>query len=533
MALSSIIVQVTPERESEIRASIAQMSDPGPAFYVMVVLSTTIAAFGLLADSTAVVIGAMLVAPLMGPIFGMALGVTVNDRKLFTDATIGEVFGAALVVVLAGGIATLFPHAEFGREILSRTEPNLYDLVVAFASGLAGAYALVDRRLSPALPGVAIATALVPPLTASGLCFAEGHTQQGIGALLLFVANLLAIETASSLIFRFSGLKPQRETRRTLRSLAREFGLRALLILVVGLYLGKSLLSFVSDRRLHERAGEIVGARVARLAGARLDELQIAADDDTTLMTAIVITPREIEARQVASIQSDLRSELDLDVRLIVRSVIARDIGVQGIVYASTNEARAAADQGNAARLFARLSSTIREQLAAVDGAELVDVLREEKGDSLTITAIVRTPFAIDPAVVQRMQDSLRRGIPSVRRLIVRSVLTRDADCDRFIFDPREQEASPQERAYLARLRTVLDSTIVTVPGARLNDVRFVADSTGTRITATVASPAIIPPRLVEVMQGHLRSTIDSSISLVVRTSVDAWARPDGFVRGE
>lgn len=533
MDLRTIIVKVTPEREGEIRASIIQMSDPGPAFYVLVVLSTTIAAFGLLADSTAVVIGAMLVAPLMGPIFGIALAVTVNDRRLFAKSMFGEVFGAAVVVALAAGIALLFPHAEYGREVLSRTQPNLYDLVVAFASGLAGAYALVDRRLSPALPGVAIATALVPPLTTSGLCFAEGQIEQGIGAVLLFISNFLAIETASSLVFRLHGFKPQREGPRTFRSIARQFGLRAVLIVIVGVYLGHALLSFVSDRTLHERAGRIVADRVGRLAAARLDELQVARGGDTTRMIAIVITPREIESRQVQSIQDDLRNELEEKIILTVRSVIARDIGELGIVYATSDEARVAQERGNASRLFERLSSVIRDQLVDVDGAELVDVYREDEGTGLRVTAVVRTPFAINPDLVRRMQDSLCARVPEVGRLIVRSVLTRDADGDRFIYDPREPEAGPEKRAYLARLRTVLDSTIVTIPGARLSDVHYVADSVRTRVTATVSSPSIITPRLVAGMQGKLRASIDSTMLLVVRTSLDARAGAEGYVRGE
>ena len=122
---------------------IARASRAQPSFYLLVVLSTTIAAFGLLANSTAVIIGAMLVAPLMHPIFGIGLGLTAGSRPLFFRALAAEAAGALLCVLLALVIGVVSPHPPFGSELLARTQPTIYDMIVAVASGAVALWRLV------------------------------------------------------------------------------------------------------------------------------------------------------------------------------------------------------------------------------------------------------------------------------------------------------------------------------------------------------------------------------------------------------
>lgn len=158
--------QISIERRRQVYAEITLGSEPRVSFYTMAVLSTIIAVFGLLSNSTAVVIGAMLVAPLMTPILGITLSLTSGDSSLLGRATVAEILGIMLSVGLGFIVGSFIEDVELGSEILSRTRPMLFDIVVAIAAGLAGAYSMVDERLNAALPGVAIATSLVPPLTA-------------------------------------------------------------------------------------------------------------------------------------------------------------------------------------------------------------------------------------------------------------------------------------------------------------------------------------------------------------------------------
>ncbi|MGF1515506.1 MAG: TIGR00341 family protein [Elainellaceae cyanobacterium] len=174
---------------------------PSVSFCVLSMLSCAISTFGLLAGSTATVIGAMIVAPLMGPVIAMAYAIAVANRRLFRRSALTVACGIAMTVLISWIIARVIGLQVLNPEILSRTRPTLIDLGVAIAAGAAGAFANSRRRIADALPGVAIAVALVPPLSVVGIGFAQGNEQVGIGALILFVTNLIGIVFSGSLVF--------------------------------------------------------------------------------------------------------------------------------------------------------------------------------------------------------------------------------------------------------------------------------------------------------------------------------------------
>ena len=182
-----------------------QESVPSLAFFTMLVLSGIIATAGLLSGSTATVIGAMIVAPLMGPIIGISYAFSVGNRRLLRRSFLTIVFGtiatilSAILICKLTGIQTLTP------EIFARTEPTLLDLLVAIAAGAAGAYAKLTPRISNAFPGVAISVALVPPLSIVGIGLALGNTSVWIGAATLWIANLTGIILSGVLIFLWQG----------------------------------------------------------------------------------------------------------------------------------------------------------------------------------------------------------------------------------------------------------------------------------------------------------------------------------------
>lgn len=176
-------IQSSNKRKVGVYEDLREGSQPGSRFYFLVAVSTLIASFGLVMNSTAVIIGAMLVAPLMTPILGLGLGLARVEATFIRLALRAEVTG----IVIAVGAGALFglslPYIETTPEMLSRTTPNLLDLLVAVFAGSAGAYALVDEKLSPALPGVAISTAIVPPLANCGLSLSLGAYQGAWGSL--------------------------------------------------------------------------------------------------------------------------------------------------------------------------------------------------------------------------------------------------------------------------------------------------------------------------------------------------------------
>jgi uncharacterized hydrophobic protein (TIGR00271 family) len=165
-------------------------------FWTLLALSAVIATAGIITDSTATVIGAMIVAPLMTPILGTVLSVVTVDGRNLVRCLLLVVAGAALVVLLAWGMSKLVlvpVDAATDPQVASRVNPRLMDLVAALATGAVGSFALVRSDVSDTLPGVAIAISLVPPLCVVGVTLEAGKPHQASGALLLFVTNVAAI----------------------------------------------------------------------------------------------------------------------------------------------------------------------------------------------------------------------------------------------------------------------------------------------------------------------------------------------------
>lgn len=180
------------------------------AFWVLIILAAVIAGAGIVADSTATVIGAMIVAPLMTPILGTALAIVLSRRQLIA-ANIAMVVTGALSVVAVSFLLGLTTHtqllAETNTQIAARVSPRLIDLVAALATGAVGAFAMVRADVSDTLPGVAIAISLVPPLAVVGLSLESGAPEQALGALLLFGTNVGAIIATGTAVFLLHGVR--------------------------------------------------------------------------------------------------------------------------------------------------------------------------------------------------------------------------------------------------------------------------------------------------------------------------------------
>jgi uncharacterized hydrophobic protein (TIGR00271 family) len=206
-----------PQLERADRVTLFKRLQDGSRFNVdfaaLIALSTGIAALGLIQNSPAVVIGAMLVAPLMTPMIGAGLaliqGNTVLTTQAFAAITKGFFLALAIGALMGFGaraIGMLDP-GQLTPELLARGAPNVLDLVVAYLSGLAAAYALARPSLSGALPGVAIAAALVPPIGTVGIALATGTWEIASGAALLFGTNLVAIVLGAASVFRVMGVQ--------------------------------------------------------------------------------------------------------------------------------------------------------------------------------------------------------------------------------------------------------------------------------------------------------------------------------------
>lgn len=285
-------------------------------YFVLLVTAAVIASFGLLLNSSAVVIGAMLVAPLMQPIIALGVGLCTARLALMRKASV--TVGLSVLMAIAVGIITglILPPDNPTKEMLARAYPSLLDAGVALASGFIAAYATARKDIPAALAGVAIAAALVPPLCSVGLSIALLEPRLAIGALLLFITNLLAITAITAVVFFWMGMRPTRLNTRTRRwRYSILIAGLLMMLLVIGASLNYTQLPSV------ERISE------TRLQGlfqpAQLVNLQIQ-QDDPLLVIATLRTPNIIETETVRMAQMMLSEDLETPVRLriIIQQVI-------------------------------------------------------------------------------------------------------------------------------------------------------------------------------------------------------------------
>uniref|UniRef100_B8HR12 TIGR00341 family protein n=1 Tax=Cyanothece sp. (strain PCC 7425 / ATCC 29141) TaxID=395961 RepID=B8HR12_CYAP4 len=200
----------------QVNAELLDESRPDASFLSLIVASCVIATLGLLANSAAVIIGAMIIAPLMLPIRGLAFGALEGDGLLVRRSLIAIGVGTVLALVISCGIGLLVQLPSFGSEILARSKPTLLDLGVAVAAGAISGYAKAEPRISGSLAGTAIAVALMPPICVIGLGLSQANGELSLGATLLYLTNLLGITLACMLTFVLNGYTPLKQAQRAL-----------------------------------------------------------------------------------------------------------------------------------------------------------------------------------------------------------------------------------------------------------------------------------------------------------------------------
>ncbi|MBL7161614.1 MAG: DUF389 domain-containing protein [Anaerolineales bacterium] len=298
---------VSQERRGEVQVRLRDSSEPDFSYFLLVLLSSVIATLGLLMNSPATIIGAMLVAPLMSPIIGLGLGSIRGDDRLLKEAAAALFRGAGLAVLIAFLLTLnnrLLPFVplipdDLPSEVMARTQPSPMDLGVALAGGLAAAFALAMPNISAALPGVAIATALLPPLATVGIGLAYQRWDVAGGGFLLFITNGVAISASAMIVFFVLGFTP-----RSVDKVGRLFGLpRSLVVLSLVTILLLGPLTYISvqfvrdantSRDLVERDTQIKSITAGEVSGfheAEVTEWDITDEDNRLVMEITIRTP--------------------------------------------------------------------------------------------------------------------------------------------------------------------------------------------------------------------------------------------------
>ena len=284
-------------------------------FTALILLSAGIASFGLLADSPAVVIGAMLVAPLMTPIVAAAAATVMARNTRLVRSLVVIAFGtlAAIVVgyvtALVAGTQVIGP-TDLPGEVRARTFPGLLDLGIAITAGAAAGFILPRRSTTGALPGVGIAVALVPPLATVGITWRIGANDEAANAILLYVTNLAAIVFAASLMLILAGFRPDERGR----SLIRRLVITLATVVVVAVPLTLHTRSTIEDTSLRR---SVTSSIVAWDDSVRLIEMTADAADGKATVELLVAGPNEPRPAWELAIEIERRFGGPVDLRLL------------------------------------------------------------------------------------------------------------------------------------------------------------------------------------------------------------------------
>ncbi|MBE9524847.1 MAG: DUF389 domain-containing protein [Chloroflexi bacterium] len=321
-----IVPPVDLKQRGEVQVQLRDASHPDFSYFLLVFLSSVIATLGLLINSPATIIGAMLVAPLMSPILGLGLGSIRGDDRLLKNAGTALLRGAAVAITIAFLLTLnnrLMPFAplnpsDLPSEVMARTHPTPMDLGIAIAGGLAAAFALAMPDISAALPGVAIATALMPPLAVVGIGLAYQRWDVAGGAFLLFVTNGVAIAASAMLVFFALGF-----THRSADKVGRIFGIpRSLAISLFFTVLLLGPLTYISFQFVQEASAArnlvernigielIIEEEVRNFAGAEVTTWNITDEENLLILEITIRTPKLLSYSDTIVLRDSIGTQL-------------------------------------------------------------------------------------------------------------------------------------------------------------------------------------------------------------------------------
>ena len=316
----------------------------------MTLMSAGIAVLGLLQSSPAVVIGAMLISPLMGPIIGVGFGLATFDWPEIRTAGIALVLGIVLAVLFSALVVLLSPLQNVTEEIASRTRPNLFDLMIALFSALAGAYAMIRGRAGTVV-GVAIATALMPPLSVMGFGLATTNWTVLAGSSLLFFTNLMTIAIAAAVVARLYGFGAHLSPQHTMLQTVLVIGSLIALAVPLGLALHTIAWETASSARAREVLARQFGSE------ARLSQIEVAYGEEPVRVHATVLTAhvqRDAEGRAAATLTQELGRAVRVELEQIRVGTGAEAEAAQ--IASAQSGTRAGAADRQARELAARLA---------------------------------------------------------------------------------------------------------------------------------------------------------------------------------
>ncbi|MBC7235457.1 MAG: DUF389 domain-containing protein [Chloroflexi bacterium] len=318
--LLTVLPQLTLDERVGIYRQVQRSARGGVDFYVMITLSAAIASLGLLLNSPAVIIGAMLIAPLMSTLIGTSLGIVQGDFWLVRASLRTTALGTLAGLLVGALMGLAVPGNRITPEMLARGSPTLMDLAVALGAGGAAAYATARKNVASALPGVAIAVALVPPLATAALAAVSGNPQVSFGASLLFFTNLVAIIAAAALTFMWMGFRPTAR-QEELRQRTFKGGLlgTAGLLFMLTAVLAVLTINSIHEATVQDRVERALEAQVAGMRDVTLTSWEIRPANNGGIEIEVrVESPRPIRYEELETLRRHIAERLGRPVTAVL-----------------------------------------------------------------------------------------------------------------------------------------------------------------------------------------------------------------------
>jgi uncharacterized hydrophobic protein (TIGR00271 family) len=320
-----LISHVEDSQLTALQKRLESISLLTPEFIVLLAGSTVIATFGLFQNSAAVIIGAMIIAPLMRPLVALSLATITADTALLSRAMLTLAAGSLAGLFIAIVMACFLRSLELSPEILGRTHPTLLDLGVALFAGAIGAYCQTNQKLADSLAGVAISVALVPPLSVVGIGLALNEVAIWSGAALLYATNLIGITLAGSLVFLLMGYTPLQQAK---KGLAISSAITILLILPLAL----SMRELVLENQISAKVRMLLKDKTLTFRGVQLREVEVKRFRTPTRVNATVIASNwPISSHQVKLVQDFLVKEIGTPIEFRLRIIPSQELSVSDV----------------------------------------------------------------------------------------------------------------------------------------------------------------------------------------------------------
>ena len=276
-------------------------------YILLVVFSAIISSLGLILDNVAVIVGSMVIAPVLGPILAITIGIVLGDSKLIRKGIAAEILAVLAAVVIGSIFGFFVPNVGITNSLQIRMYPSIADLIIAMAAGGAGAYTLVNGQLESGLVGVMIAASLIPVMSTIGIGVSLGHNSMVLGAGLLLMGNYLSLLLANIVVFYFKGLKPQIWLKNKARNIVR----KSLLFIIVAVLLISVPLGVLTVYQYYiekpaEQIRDIINENLVSNWNYRIEDISI----EGNLVNVYLYSEDNLNKHLLLSIKQEIQRQL-------------------------------------------------------------------------------------------------------------------------------------------------------------------------------------------------------------------------------